>query len=122
MQMTLYLEKCDVRKMHDYYFYEGIKILQSASIPVAETAYGFSIHHPELRNSGENFAECGIEHDSSVSLSVRNETPPIAWFFRVNFCEMANFILRAYKISGNQATRTGLIHTMRDLDKEYLNI
>ena len=106
--------------MNDYF--ESIKILQDAAIPVTQTAYGFSLCHSTLNDSDRNFAECGVEHDSSISMSVRDGSSQAWWFFRIDFREMAYFILSAYKNAGNQATREDLLHEMKELDKKYNNV
>ncbi len=98
---------------------EAVSILQRANIPSKETTYGFSLQHKEITDN--NFAECGVEHDFSISMSVNiAEKPPVAWFFRLSFIEMAKFVVAAYKKTKEiEPSRSDIINSMRIIDEEY---
>jgi len=72
---------------------QAINLLRNNDVLVEARAYGFSIQHHELADC--DFAHCGFDNDGSISLSVNiDEDPPVQWFFRVSFIEMAKFILK----------------------------
>lgn len=98
---------------------EAFQILQNANIPSKKTAYGFCLQHKEMANN--NFAECGVEHDFSISMSVNiAENPPVAWFFRSSFIEMAEFVVAAYSKTGmKDPSRSAIINSMRSIDATY---
>lgn len=97
----------------------AIALLRSASIQVEVTDYGFRISHFEL--NGRAFAECGLDNDSSISLSVTTEeSPPVIWFFRKDFKEMAELLVASYDAAGGPAaSRAELVAAMRRLDQDY---
>ena len=97
----------------------AIAMMTEASIEVEATDYGFPIPHYEL--NGRAFAECGHDNDSSISLSVTTEdSPPVIWFFRKSFTEMAEFLIASYDAAGSPAvSRAVLVAAMRRLDQDY---
>ena len=105
-------------KMHDVA--DAIAAITAAGITVRVQAYGFSVSHPELNERSRNFIECGCEHDSSISMSVFvDELPPVVWFFRFDFLEMALLITESYRRSIPNASRSDIISQMRCVDSEY---
>jgi len=98
---------------------QAIIFLRDADIAVEAQAYGFSLKHSELTD--RDFAQCGFDNDSSISLSVNiDEDPPVSWFFRISFVEMAKFIAAAYQATGKpDPSRKNIIKSMRALDKIY---
>lgn len=98
---------------------KAIILLRDNGMPVEPQAYGFSLQHEGLEKG--NFAECGMDNDSSISMSVHvDEDPPTVWFFRISFVEMAEFIRDAYMATG-QSNPSGrkIISAMRRLDTSY---
>ena len=97
----------------------AINLLKEAGIKVSKQAYGFSIQHVD--SSEHNFGECGMDSDSSITLSLHQDIDtPVVWFARVDFIEMANFIISAYKATtGSSPSRKEIIDSMRQLDKRY---
>lgn len=97
----------------------AISLLQEKGIPAEMPAYGFSLQHSELE--GRNFGECGFDNDGSISLSVNiDEDPAVAWFFRISFVEMAQFIIEAYAATGKtKPSRYEIVTSMRALDALY---
>ncbi|MEM6433974.1 MAG: hypothetical protein AAF773_08990 [Cyanobacteria bacterium P01_D01_bin.115] len=99
---------------------DTIVLLRDASVPVQEQAYGFSISHPDLTDEDRPFGCCGCEHDWSISLSMfTNESPPVVWFVRFDFCEMARFLADAYAKCSANPTREEILKSMRTLDADY---
>lgn len=97
----------------------AINAIRSAGIPVRERAYGFALDHPDCA-SEHSFAECGCEHDGSISLAVRaDELPPIVHFFRFDMHEMAAFIVEAYQRAGVDADSESLLWSFRELEASY---
>ncbi len=98
---------------------QAISLLRGNSVPVEERAYGFSLQHHELADC--DFAQCGFDNDSSISLSVDiNEDPPVQWFFRISFTEMAEFIVATYQATKQPTpSRKDIVKSMRALDKDY---
>ncbi|PZD70539.1 hypothetical protein C1752_10968 [Acaryochloris thomasi RCC1774] len=98
----------------------AIAVMTEAEIPACEKAYGFSVMHTDLVKSSRNFAECGCEHDGSISMSVYvDEMPPVVWFFRFDFREMACLITESYRRLSSNASRAEIISQMRLVDAEY---
>lgn len=97
----------------------AVAYLKRCGVEAVQTDYGFRVLHPEF--SDRTFADCGMDNDSSISLSVNtDESPPIIWFFRVDFMEMANFIAQAYEHCGDVArTPAAIVSAMRALEKTY---
>ena len=97
----------------------AVALLKGASIQVEVTDYGFRISHAE--HSERAFAECGLDNDSSISLSVATEeSPPVIWFFRTSFTEMAEFLVASYDAAGGPAaSRAVLVAEMRRHDQDY---
>lgn len=94
---------------------DAIKLLQGHGIPVEEKAYGFCLTH-----AGDDFAQCGIDNDSSTSISVDLGQPPVQWFFRISFLEMAEFIAAAYLATQAETpTKEDILRCMQSLDKGY---
>ena len=99
---------------------EAIRRLRAASIPVVERDYGFSLDHPEWNEHRHGFAQCGWEHDGSISLMVCvDERPPVAWFFRSDVLEMADFIICAYRRSHGTIESGAIVAAMREEDSRY---
>jgi hypothetical protein len=98
---------------------KAIKKLRLAGVPVNSTYYGFSLRHVEVGLG--NFAECGMDNDSSISLSVNvNEEPTVIWFFRMNFAEMADLIREAYAKAGDSnPSRAAIAMSMKTIDEIY---
>lgn len=94
---------------------DAIKLLQDRGIPVEEKAYGFCLTH-----AGDDYAQCGIDNDSSTSISIDLGQPPVQWFFRVSFLEMAEFIAVAYQATQAETpTKEDILQSMQGLDKRY---
>lgn len=93
--------------------------LKQAGILAKMTDYGFRIYLPE--DPDRLYADCGMDNDSSISMSVSvDETPPVAWFFRKDFQEMTDFIISAYAATNMQnPSRTAMITSLRKLDRSY---
>ncbi|MBN7796961.1 hypothetical protein [Parahaliea mediterranea] len=83
------------------------------------TDLGFRVLHPQFSDSV--LADCGVNYDRSIFLSVNtDESPPVIRFFRMNYTEMAKFSVQAYaRGDGPSGSRNAIIHTMRKLDREY---
>lgn len=92
---------------------KAIAYLQSHGIAVEERAYGFC-----LLLDGD-FAECGMDNDSSISISIDLGQPPVHWFFRVSFLEMAEFIVKAFEKLCKKPTREQAYQAMKILDQNY---
>ncbi|WP_321489122.1 hypothetical protein [uncultured Hyphomonas sp.] len=97
----------------------AVAYLRRCGVDAVRTDYGFRILLPEI--SGRTFADCGMDNDSSISLSVNtDESPPVIWFFRKDYLEMADFIAQAYAGCGDGApTRAAIVRVMRALEKTY---
>lgn len=97
----------------------AVAYLRRCGVDAVQTDYGFRILHPEL--SDRIFADCGMDNDSSISLSVNaDESPPVIWFFRKEYLEMADFIAQAFAGCGDGApTRAAIVRAMRALEKTY---
>lgn len=99
---------------------DAIAILRNALVPVQEQAYGFSVSHPDVDDEDRPFGCCGCEHNWSIGLSVfTKESPPVVWFFRFDFVEMAHFIADAYANCSSNPAREEILKSMRTLDAEY---
>ncbi|MEP3890405.1 MAG: hypothetical protein ABJN69_08045 [Hellea sp.] len=98
---------------------DAISLMRGLAIPVETTPYGFSVKHSAL--SDQDFAQCGVDNDSSISMSVNvDEDPPVKWFFRMSFLEMAHFIVDAYAATGKaKPARQDIVNAMRVLDDAY---
>ena len=67
--------------------------LVEAGIQVKREAYGFSaILHDA---NGDAKAQCGFEHDGSISISINTGTPPVQWFFRPTIRAMVELLVDA---------------------------
>lgn len=97
----------------------AIGVLEAASIPVEATDYGFRIRLSEAPARG--FAECGMDNDSSISMSIEtDEMPPAIWFFRKDYLEMAQFLVASFDAAGGEtASRAELVAALRRLDQDY---
>ncbi|WP_065383322.1 hypothetical protein [Hyphomonas sp. ND6WE1B] len=97
----------------------AVAYLRRCGVDAEQTDYGFRILHPEL--SDRTFADCGMDNDSSISLSVNtDESPPVIWFFRKDYLEMADFIAQAYASCGDAApTQAAIASAMRAIEKTY---
>lgn len=97
----------------------AISLLEAASIPVEATDYGFRIRLPEA--PVRNLAECGVDNDSSISISIdTDETPPAIWFFRKSYLEMAEFLVASFgAVGGHAASRAEIVDALRRLDQDY---
>jgi hypothetical protein len=99
---------------------EAIRKLRELGVPVQEQAFGFSLQHSDWPDQRRRFADCGCEHDSSISLSVSaDELPPVVWFFRFDMLEMVDFISSAYRRAGDGANSTALLTAFREEDSLY---
>lgn len=104
--------------MHDAA--DAIAMLAAVGIPVRKRAYGFTISHPEMAGTNRSFASCSCEHDTSISMGVYvNETPPVVWFCRFDFTEMAILITESYRQLPKSASRADIVSQMRSLDALY---
>ena len=100
-------------------FTEAMDLLQTHNIRTEKTDYGFRIR---LTDTPErHWADCGMDNDSSISMSVSvNEVPPTLWFFRVDFLEMAHLLVSAFaKAGGASANRADLADALRKHNAEY---
>lgn len=97
----------------------AVAYLKRCGVEAVQTDYGFRVLYPEF--SDRIFADCGVDNDSSISLSVNTEeSPPVIWFFRKDYLEMANFIAQAYEHCGDVApTPAAIVSAMRALEKTY---
>lgn len=93
--------------------------LKQAGILAKVTDYGFRIYLPE--DPDRLYADCGMDNDGSISMSVSvDETPPVAWFFRKDFEEMTDFVISAYAATNMQnPSRAVMISALRKLDRSY---
>ncbi|MES2709164.1 MAG: hypothetical protein V4726_21390 [Verrucomicrobiota bacterium] len=99
---------------------EAIRRLRELGVPVQERAFGFSLEHSDWPDAWRRFADCGCEHDFSISLSVSaDESPPVVWFFRFDMLEMVDFISSAYRLAADGATSTALLAAFRADDSRY---
>lgn len=97
-----------------------IGLLCKSKIPTVEKSYGFCITHHELDGCRENLIECGLEHNGSISISVKTaESPPIKWFFRFDLSEMADFLIKSYEDAGYNASRSQIVESMLKVDLSY---
>jgi hypothetical protein len=97
---------------------QAIAILRENGL-CAKKAYGFSIRHEKMQE-GQEFMQCGLDNDFSISLWVHsNEDPPIVWFFRFSFIEMADFIVAAYSRAGIAAGIDQIMRSLREEDDKY---
>lgn len=98
---------------------QAITLMTNQGIPVTATHYGFSLQHAEL--AGGDFAQCGMDNDSSISMSVTvDETPTVKWFFRISYIEMAELIIGAYSAARSlDASRKDIARFLDALDKQY---
>lgn len=100
-------------------FDEAMDLLHAHGIRAEKTDYGFRIrldYAPEA-----HWADCGMDNDSSISMSVAvDEDPPTIWFFRVDFLEMAELLVAAFaEAGGKAATRAALAYALRRHDVGY---
>jgi len=97
----------------------AIGFLLDEGILVSEQSYGFNLLHDEL--DGSSFAECGMDNDSSITLSMNvNESLEGHFFARLSFIEMAEFIIQVYKQTGkSNPSRNEIGLCAVELDKEY---
>ena len=97
----------------------AIVSMKAASVPAEATDYGFRIRLSEAPARG--FAECGMDNDSSISLSIEtDEMPPAIWFFRKDYLEMAQFLVASFAAAGGEtASRAELVAALRRLDQDY---
>lgn len=97
----------------------AIALLMAASVPAEATSYGFRIRLSEAPARG--FAECGMDNDSSISMSIEtDEMPPTIWFFRKDFLEMAQFLVASFDaVGGETASRAELVAALRRIDQDY---
>jgi len=79
-----------------YDFKEAVRQLGARGINATDRAYGFSIAEQDA--DGKIAAECGIENDGSVAMSVRSETAPVAWFFRPSAAGVVSLLLAAKRL------------------------
>ena len=80
----------------NYNFPEAVELLRCGGINAREEAYGFSVL---IDNSTTKLtAECGVDNDFSVSMSVLSGHPPAEWFFRKTAAEMASLLLAAQQL------------------------
>lgn len=94
---------------------DAIELLQDNGIPVEEKPYGFCLTH-----AGDDFAQCGIDNDSSTSISVDLGQPPAHWFFRVSYLEMAELIVASSQgIQAETPTKEDILQSMQAIDKDY---
>ena len=99
----------------DYNFEEAVELLRSGGINAREEAYGFSVMIDD--GSVKLIAECGVDNDLSVSMSVLAQQPPAAWFFRKTATEMASLLLSAQELV---AEKSGMswIDALKYADRE----
>jgi len=93
-------------------FKSAIHALSFEGLPVKETSYGFSLILEDEHMA--HSAECGMEHDGSISLSVKTPNAPqrrefvglkpgdnyisLEWFFHPTPLEMTKHLLAAHKL------------------------
>lgn len=89
------------------------------NIRAENTDYGFRIAHDDVVD--RSFAECGMDNDSSISISLTSEDgPPVSWFFRKDYQEIADLIIAAFeKAGGPEAQPSAIIAAMKTVDKDY---
>lgn len=98
---------------------EAMDLLYAHGIGAQKTDYGFRIR---LEGAPEAlWANCGMDNDSSISMSVVvDDYPPTIWFFRVDFMEMAELLVAAFAEAGGEgATRAALTSALRKRDADY---
>lgn len=98
---------------------KAIKNMRTASIDAVKTDYGFALRHHD--SPSESFAQCGYEHDGSISMSVTTEdSPPVHWFFRLSFSEMARLIIAAYaSLQEKTHLRRDILDALKKQDALY---
>jgi hypothetical protein len=74
-------------------FLRAVQNLSNAGIDVEATDYGFSARLVDA--TGELSAECGIEHDWSISMSISADAPPTRWVFCTDVDSMASCLISA---------------------------
>ena len=80
----------------EYDFNEAARGLRESGLVVVDEAFGFSVSDEDA--AGKMKAECGIEHDGSVSLSVESDRLPVAWFFRPTAAGIAALLISAKRL------------------------
>lgn len=97
----------------------AIALLKAASVPAEATNYGFRVRLADA--PARAFAECGMDNDSSISMSIESdEMPPVIWFFRKDYLEMAQFLVASFDAAGVEtASRAELVAALRRLDQDY---
>jgi hypothetical protein len=97
----------------------AVALLNAASVPAEVTDYGFRVRLPDA--PARAFADCGMDNDSSISMSIdTDEMPPAIWFFRRDYLEMAEFLVASFSAAGGEtASRAELVAAMRQIDQDY---
>jgi len=100
-------------------FQKVVSHLRSHQVDAEVTDYGFRVWHAELKDHA--FMECGMDNDSSISLSVKmDESPPVIWFFRKDIMEMADLIVASYNNAcGPSSSRAKITAALRERDNDY---
>lgn len=99
-----------------YFAQDAVRDLCATGLHVEHRVYGFHLSHED--SAGTYDGECGLEHDGSISLSVRVNMPPVRWFFRYSAREMAEFIGSAYT-KVRQGQFETLAAALEDADNNY---
>lgn len=116
------LSAVDMTDRDDYFMQDAVRDLHAVGLNVEIRAYGFHLAHHD--SAGTYEGECGGEHDWSISLSLRVNTPPVRWFYRYSVREMAEFIEAAYhrvREGKSESLAVALEETNRDYDHESLS-
>ncbi len=94
--------------------WEAVDKLTKVGISATRQAFGFSVELVD--NFGRVFAECGLDHDYSISICVHTGTPPVQWFFRRSVPSMVEFLIAAQVSLKSGETNTWLeaLHAIDD--------
>jgi len=97
----------------EYKFSEAALVLRQNGIEVVDEAFGFSVSGEDA--AGKMKAECGIDNDGSVSISVSSEKLPVAWFFRPTAAEIASLLISAKQLL-SEKKKANWIEALKALD------
>jgi hypothetical protein len=80
--------------------------LNKAGIQAKRQAYGFSVTLSDERDNLE--AQCGVEHNSNISISVSTGAPPVHWFFRSDISAITELLIHAQERITSNRSKTWL--------------
>jgi hypothetical protein len=95
-------------------FDHAVMELVKAGIQAKRQAYGFSA----TLHDGTIEAQCGIEHDDSISISISIGMPPVYWFFRPDIPSMVALLINAQNRIISNRSKTWL-DALEDENDQY---